>query len=100
MPGIGELALFPSMLGASTTLLNADHYKVYFRGMPVWNGKVMVSTQFSEPPSSSCSVALPLQTLRRHGDEFERTASGYYRAHGRADDTMNLGGIKVGTAVV
>lgn len=71
--GIGELALDPTIFGASTTLLNADHYDVYFKGMPVWNGKV----------------------LRRHGDEFERTAGGYYRAHGRADDTMNLGGIKV-----
>nr|CAD1826672.1 unnamed protein product [Ananas comosus var. bracteatus] len=71
--GIGELALDPTMFGASTTLLNANHYDVYFAGMPVWNGKV----------------------LRRHGDEFERTAGGYYRAHGRADDTMNLGGIKV-----
>ncbi|KAG9448703.1 hypothetical protein H6P81_008668 [Aristolochia fimbriata] len=70
---IGELALEPVMFGASTTLLNADHYDVYFRGMPIWNGKV----------------------LRRHGDEFERTGRGYYRAHGRADDTMNLGGIKV-----
>ncbi|CAA6670649.1 unnamed protein product [Spirodela intermedia] len=77
-PGIGELALFPTMLGASTTLLNADHYNVYFRGMPVWNGK----------------------TLRRHGDEFERTTSGYYRAHGRADDTMNLGGIKVSSVEI
>lgn len=36
-----------------------------------------------------------MQVLRRHGDEFERTCDGYYRAHGRADDTMNLGGIKV-----
>ncbi|KAJ8630448.1 hypothetical protein MRB53_023771 [Persea americana] len=71
--GTGELALHPSMFGASTTLLNANHYDVYFKGMPIWNGKV----------------------LRRHGDEFERTAGGYFRAHGRADDTMNLGGIKV-----
>lgn len=71
--GTGELALDPTFLGASTTLLNADHHEVYFSGMPEWNGKV----------------------LRRHGDEFERTPDGYYRAHGRADDTMNLGGIKV-----
>lgn len=35
------------------------------------------------------------QILRRHGDEIERTVGGYYRAHGRVDDTMNLGGIKV-----
>jgi len=71
--GIGELALDPILFGSSTTLLNADHQEVYFNGMPEWNGKV----------------------LRRHGDEFERTCDGYYRAHGRADDTMNLGGIKV-----
>lgn len=71
--GIGELALDPTLFGSSTALLNADHHEVYFSGMPEWNGKV----------------------LRRHGDEFEHTAEGYYRAHGRADDTMNLGGIKV-----
>jgi len=33
--------------------------------------------------------------LRRHGDEFERLPGGNYRALGRCDDTMNLGGIKV-----
>ncbi|KAL6177932.1 hypothetical protein ACLB2K_049453 [Fragaria x ananassa] len=72
-PGFGELALGPLMFGASSTLLNTDHYEVYYKGMPSWNGKV----------------------LRRHGDLFERTSRGYYHAHGRADDTMNLGGIKV-----
>ncbi|XP_030936083.1 probable acyl-activating enzyme 17, peroxisomal [Quercus lobata] len=41
--------------------------------MPLWKGRV----------------------LRRHGDVFERTSRGYYHAHGRADDTMSLGGIKV-----
>ncbi|KAJ4730998.1 Acetyl-coenzyme A synthetase [Rhynchospora pubera] len=71
--GIGELALDPTFFGASTTLLNANHYDVYFKDMPIWNGK----------------------QLRRHGDEFERNKERYYRAHGRADDTMNLGGIKV-----
>ncbi|XP_031092410.1 probable acyl-activating enzyme 17, peroxisomal isoform X2 [Ipomoea triloba] len=73
VPGIGELALGPFMFGASSSLLNADHYDVYFKGMPAWNGQV----------------------LRRHGDVFERTSKGYYHAHGRADDTMNLGGVKV-----
>ncbi|KAL3655286.1 putative acyl-activating enzyme 17, peroxisomal [Castilleja foliolosa] len=77
-PGIGELALGPLMFGASNTLLNADHYDIYFKQMPVWNGKV----------------------LRRHGDVFERTSKGYYRAHGRADDTMNLGGIKVSSVEI
>ena len=33
--------------------------------------------------------------LRRHGDEVERLHGGYYRALGRCDDTMNLGGVKV-----
>lgn len=39
-PGIGELALGPLMFGASSTLLNADHNDIYFKHMPVWNGKV------------------------------------------------------------
>ncbi|KAK1427251.1 hypothetical protein QVD17_15934 [Tagetes erecta] len=78
VPGVGELALSPLMFGASSTLLNANHYDVYFKGMPSWNGKV----------------------LRRHGDVFERTIRGYYRAHGRADDTMNLGGIKVSSVEI
>ncbi|KAG8387953.1 hypothetical protein BUALT_Bualt02G0074800 [Buddleja alternifolia] len=77
-PGIGELALGPLMFGASITLLNANHFDVYFKQMPVWNGKI----------------------LRRHGDVFERTSRGYYRAHGRADDTMNLGGIKVSSVEI
>lgn len=76
--GIGELALGPFMLGASNTLLNANHYDVYFKDMPSVNGTV----------------------LRRHGDMFERTCKGYYRAHGRADDTMNLGGIKVSSVEI
>ncbi|KAG6413779.1 hypothetical protein SASPL_126493 [Salvia splendens] len=77
-PGTGELALGSLMFGASSSLLNADHYSVYFKDMPVWNGKV----------------------LRRHGDLFERTSKGNYRAHGRADDTMNLGGIKVSSVEI
>lgn len=38
--GVGELALGPLMFGASSTLLNADHYSIYFKGMPSWNGNV------------------------------------------------------------
>ncbi|KAK4749011.1 hypothetical protein SAY87_026460 [Trapa incisa] len=76
--GMGELALGPVMFGSSRTLLNANHYDVYFKGMPVWNERV----------------------LRRHGDVFERTPRGYYHAHGRADDTMNLGGIKVSSVEI
>ncbi|KAK4844856.1 hypothetical protein QYF36_025159 [Acer negundo] len=78
VPGMGELALSPFMFGASSTLLNANHYDVYFRGMPSWNGQI----------------------LRRHGDVFEITSRGFYRAHGRADDTMNIGGIKVSSVEI
>jgi acetyl-CoA synthetase len=31
---------------------------------------------------------------------MERLSNGYYRAHGRVDDTMNLGGIKVSAAEI
>lgn len=68
----GELVLHPHNFGASSTLLNADHHKVYYEGMPFFNGK----------------------QLRRHGDIFQRFQGGFYKAHGRSDDTMNLGGIK------
>ncbi|KAK8690766.1 hypothetical protein V6N13_074292 [Hibiscus sabdariffa] len=77
-PGTGELALGPLMFGSSSMLLNGSHYDVYFKGMATWNGLV----------------------LRRHGDVFERTSRGYYRAHGRADDTMNIGGIKVSSVEI
>jgi acetyl-CoA synthetase len=71
---MGELFLVPPALGLSQTLLNADHHAVYYRGCPRGPGNTV---------------------LRRHGDEVVRLAHGCYRALGRADDTMNLGGIKV-----
>lgn len=71
----GEAFILPPSLGLSTSLLNADHDEVYFAGTPQPN-------------------------LRRHGDAIERLDSGYYRAHGRVDDTMNLGGIKVSSAEI
>lgn len=77
--GRGEVAVRAPALGASQVLLNRDHFEVYYAGMPA----VDVAR----------GVRLP---LRRHGDEFEVLPGlGYFRAHGRTDDTMNLGGIKV-----
>lgn len=67
---LGELALIMPQLGVSQSLLNADHRRVYYEGMP-------------------------RSFLRRHGDEMEKLSNGYCKAHGRVDDTMNLGGIKV-----
>ena len=73
----GELYLVPPSIGLSRTLLNRDHFETYYAGVP--------------------ESDLP---LRRHGDRMQRLAGGYYRACGRMDDTMNPGGIKVGSAEV
>jgi len=70
----GELFLVPPAIGLSQELLNRDHDAVYYAGCPAGpNGEL----------------------LRRHGDQVERLPGGFFRAQGRADDTMNLGGIKV-----
>ena len=74
---IGELFVVPPSIGLSTTLLNKDHHQVYFADAP-------------RGPHG--------ETLRRHGDQMEELPGGYWRGHGRADDTMNLGGIKVSSA--
>jgi acetyl-CoA synthetase len=97
----GEIALIPPALGLSSRLLNRDHNECYFDGMPAGpNGEV----------------------LRKHGDEIQRVNwlcgsaynlpnqafgagkcapnSAYYRALGRCDDTMNLGGIKVSSVEI
>ena len=71
----GEVFIVPPSLGLSTSLINADHDEVYFTGTP-------------------------RPDLRRHGDALERLADGYYRIHGRVDDTMNLSGIKVSSAEI
>ncbi len=71
---IGEVFFEPPALGLSTRLLNRDHHDVYYAGIPAGPQQ---------------------QVLRRHGDQIEALPGGYYRAHGRIDDAMNLGGIKV-----
>jgi acetyl-CoA synthetase len=72
----GEAFIIPPSIGLSTELLNRDHHQVYFANTPLL-------------PSD------PSIKLRCHGDQIERLPNGYYRAQGRVDDTMNLGGIKV-----
>ncbi len=69
----GEVYLVPPSLGLSETLIGRDHHAVYYSKAP----------------------AHPRAPLRIHGDEIQRLPSGFYRALGRMDDTMNLGGIKV-----
>ena len=72
----GESFLVPPSIGLSQELLNKDHHGVYYEGCP------------SGPAR---------EVLRRHGDQLARLAKGYFKAQGRADDTMNLGGIKIGS---
>ncbi len=72
--GIGEVFLVPPSIGLSQRLLNRDHDEVYHDGCPPGPGG---------------------EILRRHGDQLARLARGFLRAQGRADDAMNLGGIKV-----
>ena len=71
----GELFVVPPVVGLSSELLNRDHDAVYYEGVP--------------------AIDVP---LRRHGDHMQRLPGGRYRALGRVDDTMNLGGIKISSA--
>lgn len=71
---VGEAFLVPPSMGMSTELVNRDHDDVYF----------------AETPDG----------LRRHGDRIARFDDGTYRALGRVDDTMNLGGVKVSSAEI
>jgi len=75
----GELFIVPPSIGLSLTLLNQDHREIYFADTP-------------QTPSG--------EILRRHGDQMKKLPDGYWRALGRADDTMNLAGIKVSSAEI
>lgn len=72
----GEVLIVPPSIGLSTRLLNRDHDSVYY-------------------DADLPNLGMP---LRRHGDHMERLPNGNWRALGRVDDTMNLGGIKVSSA--
>ena len=72
--GHGQIFLLPPSMGLSQRLLNRDHDTEYHDGVP--------------PGPKG-------QVLRRHGDEVHVLRDGFWAAGGRADDTMNLGGIKV-----
>jgi acetyl-CoA synthetase len=88
----GEVFLAPPSIGLSQNLLNRDHHEEYFADAP------------PPPPRLSGLRTENDQDyevkLRRHGDQAERLGGDYFRIHGRADDTMNLGGIKVSSAEI
>ncbi len=71
----GEAYLVPPSIGFSSRLLNGEHERIYYPVVPA-----------AEPRE------VP---LRKHGDELERLPGGHFRVHGRMDDCMNLGGVKV-----
>jgi acetyl-CoA synthetase len=73
----GEVAIIPPSIGLSTELVNANHHEVYFANMPRTSDNKL---------------------QRRHGDQICILPNGYYSILGRADDTMNLGGIKISAA--
>ncbi len=78
----GEVFLVPPSIGLSSRLINRDHFETYFSNTPAIEG---------------------VGQLRRHGDHFRRLESEsgpIFVAGGRADDTMNLGGIKISSAEI
>ncbi|MBN4051528.1 AMP-binding protein [bacterium AH-315-M05] len=94
----GELYLVPPSIGLSNSLLNKDHHKVYYEGTPeIYEALTGAS---GTPVNTQLKKTGLKPVLRRHGDEVERISKNYFRTHGRADDTMNLGGIKVGSAEI
>jgi acetyl-CoA synthetase len=74
----GELFLIPPIMGLSNSLINRNHHDVYFKNTPTYKGQI----------------------LRRHGDQLLQLENGYYKAQGRVDDAMNLGGIKVSSVQI
>jgi acetyl-CoA synthetase len=76
VPGeAGEVFICNASIGLSTRLLNADNDAVYYSNCPV----------------------IDHRPLRRHGDQVIVGEDGRFRSDGRADDAMNLGGIKIGS---
>lgn len=90
----GEMFIVPPSIGLSASLLNKNHHEVYYQDVPIVDGdfKGVFGTPLNEQGTDI--------TIRRHGDELEKLPDGYFRALGRADDTMNLGGIKTSSVEI
>lgn len=94
----GELFLVPPSIGLSGELLNKNHHDVYYGKAPECPVGATGATGISFADQLREWNLKPL--LRCHGDELVSLGGGYYRAQGRVDDTMNLGGIKVSSAEI
>lgn len=112
----GEVALIGPSIGLSTELLNKDHFEIYYADMPMlysnidllehqlgiameMEKEITKNIYFAERKLSDKLTSTGI-LLRRHGDHVVRFSNGFYRLMGRMDDTMNLSGIKVGSAEV
>lgn len=94
----GELFIVPPSVGLSTSLLNKDHHKTYYEDVPPVKPDMLTAMGLTLE-EEVYNLGLP-PIIRRHGDEVEKLENGYFRAHGRADDTMNLGGIKTSSVEI
>ena len=95
---VGELTLVPPAMGLSTHLLNRNHYDTYFGGMPAGkNGEIL--RRHGDEVELVKESAFNVTPTGTHADAFPVTGS-YYRALGRCDDTMNLGGIKISSVEI
>jgi acetyl-CoA synthetase len=74
----GEVFLSVPSIGMSSNLVNAENEAVYYANCPRWNNT----------------------PLRRHGDRIVVCGKSRFKSDGRADNTMNLGGIKVGSTEI
>lgn len=94
----GELFLIPPSIGLSNELLNKNHDENYYENTPKVQSHWKSVTGVSLHPQTASQNEKP--QLRKHGDEFRKLKNGFFRAQGRADDTMNLGGIKTSSVEI
>lgn len=93
----GEVFIIPPSIGLSVSLLNKNHEEEYYLETPEYNDNVKGCSGVALGNQKTLSNTV---YLRRHGDEIEDINGSFFRAHGRVDDTMNLGGIKVSSVEI
>ena len=102
----GEVALCPPSLGFSTKLLNRDHNEAYYDiDIKGSNDNILrrhgdgvqivpINSLYSSNSNNNINVN------DNHIDKNDYLFPYYFRAMGRCDDTMNLGGIKVSSVEI
>lgn len=108
--GSGEVVLVPPTLGYSTRLLNRDHFECYYEGMQRGPGGEVLRRHGDEIEAAVVMTLAEEELLRQASEAASPQALAiaargeaewkYYRALGRCDDTMNLGGIKISSVEI